>query len=174
MIRENSTAASRLARDEHLRANEKDCIKRNIIVHVDSMNKTRTVAYCSVGQRKTGLFHRNYEVSELAWRAHQALTPLIVDGITPLVTPRSSSPLNATVAPSAPLYARFMDACSELQRWLGYPVHKKFSNNAPAQDPFGWHQAMMASEVKSEEERFQSELRQTLRIERHSGVHEAA
>jgi hypothetical protein len=174
MTREPSTAALTQTRDGHLRANEKECIKRNIIVHVDSINKTKNVAYCSVGQRKTGLFHRTYEVSELVWRAHHALTPLIDGGITPLVTARHASSLNTTVAPPTQVRDHFMDAFSEFQKWLGYPAHEEFSKIALVQDPFGWHQAMLASEVTSEEERFQAELQHSLRIDCDAGVHEAA
>jgi hypothetical protein len=67
-----------------------------------------------------------------------------------------------------------MEAFSELQKWLGYPEQEEFSKIALGQDPFGWRQAMLASEVMSEEERFQSERQHALRIDRKALVHEAA
>jgi|GEM_PF-1695874 len=137
------------ARDRHLSENEAECIKHNIIVHVDSINADQSVAFCSVEQRHAGLFRRTLTVHELIWRAEQALAPLIGAGIVPLVTVRHKSLLNAGAAQPHQGQRSLMDRISELLKWLGLPMWREgFGTVALVNDPFGWRRAMTASNRK--------------------------
>jgi hypothetical protein len=124
----------------HLRDNESECVRSNIIVHVDEISAEQNVAFCSVEQRLFGLCRRPRSAPELIWRAEQALTPLIGLGIIPLITVRPVNPAPARSGRS------FMDWLPRLWRWMGYPLSPTgLGSVLLAHDPFGWRRAMTAS-----------------------------
>jgi len=131
----------------HLSDNESDCIKRNIIVNVTSINAAQSVAYCSVEQRKSGVFRRALPVAELLWRAEQALAPLIGLGIVPLLTVRHRSLSNTLILRRRESTRSPMDWIPDLLTWLGYPLSREgFSVVPVVHDPFGWRRAMHSSD----------------------------
>jgi hypothetical protein len=132
----------------HLALNAAACIRHNIIVHVDSINASQTVAICSVEQRNKGLLRRTYSVQELIWRTEQALAPLTGLGVVPLINVRHEELLNTS--PTATRNARSpMDWIQRLKGWLGYPLAREFfGTSAPVSDPFGLYKAMQTSTGK--------------------------
>jgi hypothetical protein len=119
-------------------------VRSNIIVHVDEINATHNVAFCSVEQRLFGLCRRTRTGTELVWHAEQALAPLIGLGLVPLITVRP--------IPPTPKHANsgrsLMDWLPTLWRWLGYPLSPTgFGSVLLAHDPFGWRRAMRASAI---------------------------
>ncbi len=124
----------------HLRDNESDRVRSNIIVHVDGIDAAHNVAFCSVEQRLFGPCRRTRTAPELIWHAEQALAPLIGLGLLPLITVRPFAPEPAGNDRSV------MDWIPWLWRWLGYPLSPiGFGSVLLAHDPFGWRRAMSAS-----------------------------
>ena len=133
----------------HLSQNESECFKRNITVQVDRINAEQNVAYCSVEQRLTGFLRRTYSVTELIWRAEQALAPLNGLGIVPLLTVRHKSRTAATASEISRHDRSPMDWIPDLYRWLGSPFAREGFRAIPVvSDPFGWKQALRSSGVK--------------------------
>lgn len=132
----------------HLSENRSECIKRNILVHVDSVNADRTVAFCSVEQRLTGLLRRTHSIPELIWRAEQALAPLHRMGIVPLLSVRHKTLKAAPLVDQPQQASTPMDWLPELWRWLGSPFARASFGSVPiVRDPFGWKRAVQASEL---------------------------
>ncbi len=134
----NMCAASR----RHLETNASACSGRNISIRVDSVNEDRTVAYCSVEQRRRGLLRRTYTQPELVWRAEQALAPLNGLGLLPLI-----NVLMRTVAPPSSSGRTWWSPFDWIQRfrnWLGYPQFQEGvdGHHAPG-DPFGLQRALL-------------------------------
>lgn len=132
--------------DRHLRENEAECIKHNIIVHVDKINSDHSVAFCTVEQRLKGFFRVELSVPELIWRAEQALAPLNAMGIMPLLTIRHRSLIPEVVVEHPRVERTLMDWIPDLWRWLGYPLAPEGFGAIPVRhDPFGWKQAFRSS-----------------------------
>jgi len=117
-------------------------VRSNIIVHVNEINSSHSVAFCSVQQRLFGLCRRTRTAPELVWRAEQALAPLIGLGLVPYITVRTEP----AVRKGAWYQGSFMDSLQGLWRWMGYPLSPTgFKSVLLAHDPFGWRRAMSAS-----------------------------
>lgn len=133
----------------HLKENESECIKHNIVVQVNRVNSDQSVAFCSVEQRHAGLLRRTHSVPELIWRAEQALAPLNGMGIIPLITARDrnsnvASPMERPRNAIEPLVW-----LSDIWRWLGSPFARETFGVVPVvSDPFGWKQAVQLSGLK--------------------------
>lgn len=108
------------ALDQQLAESVVQCKRHNILVHVESINSKQSVAFCSVAQRRRGLFWRERPSHYLAWQAEMALAPLRRHGITPLIAVQDKR--LARNGPSADKK----------------PLHD------PA-DPFGWRYALSLS-----------------------------
>lgn len=146
MPNEPTNVERSLALHRHLSDNESECIKRNIIVRVDSINADHSVAQCSVEQRMSGLLRRTYPVPELIWRAEQALAPLMGLGIVPLLTIRHKTLKNTSTTKARRMDRSPMDRMADIWKWLGYPLSPEgFGAVVLAKDPFGWRQAMISS-----------------------------
>lgn len=122
---------------QHLRENEAELLRHNIIVRVDSMHLAHRTALCSVRQRHAGLLRRKRSNIELVWRAEQALAPLLVLGISPLVQVLGRRPL-----PLVPRMAGMRAWLHRMAQRLGYPGAAPTIAAPPAPDPFGWRSAV--------------------------------
>lgn len=133
----------------HLSSNERECISSNIAVRVDRINKHHSIAFCSVEQRRSGLFQRKCSVHELIQRAEQALAPMVGMGIVPLITVRHASLSNCTSATDRARRS-FMDRIKDLWHyWSGQrPAHARLSVIPITTDPFGWRSAMLSANNK--------------------------
>ncbi len=119
-------------------ANAADCDRRNFIIRVDMVNADRTVAFCSIVQRNTGVLRRNYTHSELVWRAEQALAPLNGLGLLPMITVHmhGRAPFSGAVGNTRPPLSWYF----RVLQWLGYPLpHEKATSMTS--DPFGLQNA---------------------------------
>ena len=118
----------------HLRENEADLVRQNIVVRVDSINAAKNVAMCSVQQGLFGIFRRKRSDSELAWRAGQALAPFAAFGLTTLIDVQ-----HARTRPFTPTGNLFGRTFSALWHWLGYPLARTgYKQRIILRDPFGW------------------------------------
>lgn len=122
---------------EHLRENEAELLRHNIIVRVESMHLAHRAALCTVRQRHAGLLRRSRSNNELVWRAEQALAPLLVLGISPLVQVLGRRPL-----PLAPHVAGLRAWLRRMAKRLGYPGAAPITAAPPVPDPFGWRSAV--------------------------------
>lgn len=126
-----------------LQANARSCVKKNIVVQVDSINADRSVALCSVEQRLAGILRKQYSTNELVVLAERALSPLNVLGLIPLISVRHTSLNNTMIARPALCNRSWMDGITDLWAWLGYPLSGGGFRAIPViRDPFGWRQAM--------------------------------
>lgn len=126
------------ASDRHLKANASECARRNILIRIDTVNADRSIAFCSIVQRRRGLFRRSYSQGELVWRAEQALAPLNGLGLLPLITVHMEAQTPWAAAPHrwAPI---------SMVRWLrerlGFAREGRGNGSDGPEDPFGLHRA---------------------------------
>lgn len=141
MTHEDTGLSIRAAAQRHLEVNEHLLQRRNIIVHVDAVSPSQHAAFCTVEQRHRGWLWHTCSVEELAWRAEQALAPLMSIGILPMITVKHRSLRNAT-APTPQRLAVLHHWVGKLKTWSGLPFdgHTEHAS-ADAHDPFGWRSA---------------------------------
>ena len=148
MIHDITGIAFNEATHHQLTDNAARCARRNIRVHVNSINADRSVALCSVEQLRGGFFQRNCSVQELIWRAEQALAPLIGLGILPMITVKHQDLKNASEATAPRNVRSLMDRLRDLAGLLGLPFAREgFSPLPVAGDPFGWRRAMTTTQL---------------------------
>jgi hypothetical protein len=131
----------RAAAQRHLEVNEHLLQRRNIIVHVDAVSPSQHAAFCTVEQRHRGWLWHTCSVEELAWRAEQALAPLMSIGILPMITVKHRSLRNATAATPQRL-AVLHHWFGKLKTWSGLPFGDDAKDATTlGHDPFGWRSA---------------------------------
>jgi hypothetical protein len=139
--------AQALHRD--LQDNETHCLRRNVIVHVNTITDDHRVAYCSVEQRIVGILRRQLSTHELIHCAQRALAPLTALGLIPLLTVHHERQRNASAPTTQRPKFLGMDWITDLWKWLGYPMaREEFGVVRLVHDPFGWRRAMMSSHPK--------------------------
>lgn len=138
MHRSTHTGPSHGHVHHQLRANAALCADRNVRVTVETFNALGTVAFCSVEQIRHGWLWRRQPVTELVWRAEQALAPLIGLGILPMVSPRHADLHNATTEAALPGAPRG-NLLERVRHWLGLGMAVR---GPDATDPFGWGLAL--------------------------------
>jgi hypothetical protein len=130
----------------HLRENASDCLKHNVWVHVERIDPANQVAFCTVQQHYSGAVRRERSTDDLAWRAQQALSPLLELGISPQITvrqPEHSILGGKDIRRDIP---SLISLVPELLRWLGWPgLRFGYAPLPLVRDPFGWRQALRAN-----------------------------
>ena len=135
-------SAEQPAFHRHLHANERDLVRHNIVLRVDSINTVYNTALCTVRQRRTGWMRQRRSRSELLWRAEQALAPLRSIGLLPLVTVhscRTHERIGFIRSPRLWAFAivrRFVHPFGPAARAL----------SGPRNDPFGWQTALRTAD----------------------------
>jgi hypothetical protein len=133
VIVETMTTTDTQAMQRQLHQNEQQCIRSNIIVHVDSIAMDGSVAMCSVEQCLFGLLRHEVSNEELVWRAERALAPLRASGQTALITARRRRHH----------IPRAHGWLAALWQWSGYPMARRgYMHRQLVNDPFGWQRAM--------------------------------
>lgn len=134
--------------ERELVANAARLARLNILVHVDAVSPSRHAVFCSVEQIHHGWLWHTCTVEELAWRAEQALAPLMTLGILPMITVKHPLLHNSTAAtPRVPAL---------LQHWLGWltawsriPLGRRHAHRpGEAVDPFGWRVVLVNSALE--------------------------
>ncbi|MCU0319175.1 MAG: hypothetical protein MUE88_03760 [Flavobacteriales bacterium] len=138
MKRRSTTFSDHVASDRHLKANASECARRNILIRIDTVNADRSIAFCSIVQRRRGLFRRSYSQGELVWRAEQALAPLNGLGLLPLITVHmeAHTPWAAVPHRWAPV-----GVLRWLRERLGFAADLRARGIDGPEDPFGLHRA---------------------------------
>ena len=122
----------------HLHANERDLVRHNIVLRVDSINTVYNTALCTVRQRRTGWMRQRRSRSELLWRAEQALAPLRSIGLLPLVTVHSDRTRERVGFIRSPR----LWSVGTIRRFI-HPFGRAVrSFSLLGDDPFGWQQAL--------------------------------
>jgi len=130
----------------HLRENASDCLKHNVWVHVERIDPVNQLAFCTVQQHHSGAFLRERSPDELVWRAEQALSPLLVLGISPLITVRQLEPSVHGGNDHKGHIVSLSALVPDLLRWLGWPLMGMGYATLPlVRDPFGWRKALRAN-----------------------------
>jgi hypothetical protein len=126
---------------QHLATNAVHLTRLNILVQVDAVSASRHAAFCSVEQLHHGWMWHTCSVEELAWRAEQALAPLMGMGILPMITVKHRSLHNGTAATPQGL-ALLQHWLGRSLAWTGITWGRRHAHRAgEAADPFGWRAA---------------------------------
>lgn len=129
--------------ERDLAANAAQLARLNIVVHVDAVSPSRHAVFCSVEQLHHGWLWHTCTVEELAWRAEQALAPLMIMGILPMVTVKHPL-LHNSSATTPQGVALLMHWLGRSIGWAGIPWGRRHGHRAgEAVDPFGWRAVLV-------------------------------